>query len=343
MAFPYIGCKISLLSKHGIRYEGTLYTIDPNDSTIALSNVRCFGTEGRRKKDNLPEVEPAPEVFEYIIFKGNDIADLTVCDAAPAAGAPPQDPAIQATTKPAPAPVQQQQQHQQSMAASQMGFSAPAPAPRGQGGHHSMAAAAAVQPRGPPRQSSERLGTGELLAQRRTKKGTGLEMEGEFNFQEMNQRMDKTSLSGEVETTVQLGYKPKSSFFDTISCETVERQQRTMGDQYVPDAMAKTRKSAGEMRKMDMETFGETFGNRGGHRGGNRSRGGGKGGGGHHGGGGGGHHSGGHHGGGGGGGGDRSGDGGKGNRRRNRGKGRGGDRNDSRGAADGEWKTQGRH
>jgi len=37
-AFPYIGCKISLLSKHGIRYEGTLYTIDPNDSTIALSN-----------------------------------------------------------------------------------------------------------------------------------------------------------------------------------------------------------------------------------------------------------------------------------------------------------------
>jgi len=38
MAFPHIGCKISLLSKHGIRYEGTLYTIDPNDSTIALSN-----------------------------------------------------------------------------------------------------------------------------------------------------------------------------------------------------------------------------------------------------------------------------------------------------------------
>ena len=37
-AFPYIGCKIELLSKHGIRYEGTLYTIDPNDSTIALSN-----------------------------------------------------------------------------------------------------------------------------------------------------------------------------------------------------------------------------------------------------------------------------------------------------------------
>merc|ERR1719181_460656 len=101
-AFPYIGCKISLLSKHGIRYEGTLYTIDPNDSTIALSNVRCFGTEGRRKKDNLPEVEPAPEVFEYIIFKGNDIADLTVCETnapAPATVPPPPDPAIVSTNR----------------------------------------------------------------------------------------------------------------------------------------------------------------------------------------------------------------------------------------------------
>ena len=109
-AFPYIGCKSSLLSKEGIRYEGTLYTIDPNDFKIALSNgelftrrmllstpyaVRCFGTEGRRKKDNLPEVEPAPEIFEYIIFKGNGIADLTVCEQPqPAQPATLQDPAI---------------------------------------------------------------------------------------------------------------------------------------------------------------------------------------------------------------------------------------------------------
>uniref|UniRef100_A0A2K5E0W7 DFDF domain-containing protein n=1 Tax=Aotus nancymaae TaxID=37293 RepID=A0A2K5E0W7_AOTNA len=72
---PYIGSKISLISEAETRYE-------------ALAKVRSFGTEDRPTDRPIP---PRDEVFEYIIFRGSDIKDLTVCE--PQCSLP-QDPAI---------------------------------------------------------------------------------------------------------------------------------------------------------------------------------------------------------------------------------------------------------
>ncbi|KAG8513313.1 Protein LSM14-B, partial [Galemys pyrenaicus] len=122
---PYLGSKISLISKAQIRYEGILYTIDTDNSTVALAKgspaanrptaqpaaprppgasappppgaaAQWAPRPGGRLLDR-PTERPAPpreEIYEYIIFRGSDIKDITVCEPPRAQHTLPQDPAI---------------------------------------------------------------------------------------------------------------------------------------------------------------------------------------------------------------------------------------------------------
>ncbi|XP_041564297.1 protein LSM14 homolog B isoform X2 [Drosophila elegans] len=72
---PELGSKISLISKADIRYEGRLYTVDPQECTIALSSVRSFGTEDR---DTQFQIAPQSQIYDYILFRGSDIKDIRV-------------------------------------------------------------------------------------------------------------------------------------------------------------------------------------------------------------------------------------------------------------------------
>jgi hypothetical protein len=134
-AVPFIGAYISLLSVLNVRYEGVLYTIDTKASTVALQNVRCFGTENRPAASFSPVDPHVYEVstqaatrparttleracslticvvvrsfFQFIIFAGKDIVDLSVL-------VQPQQQQIQPQPPQQPEPVQPQESSQQA-------------------------------------------------------------------------------------------------------------------------------------------------------------------------------------------------------------------------------------
>ncbi len=121
MTLDMKGSRISLISKKSIRYEGTLYSINEANATVALQNVRSYGTEGREQLD--PEtsfVGPQDAVHPYLLFRGCDIKDLHVHETT-TEKSDLDDPAIVASPPaadlpPPPSPRPPQAPHSQSLA-----------------------------------------------------------------------------------------------------------------------------------------------------------------------------------------------------------------------------------
>ncbi|KAG8623877.1 hypothetical protein KVT40_008853 [Elsinoe batatas] len=97
----FIGARISLISKSDIKYVGTLHEINSENSTVALENVKSFGTEGRRGNP-AEEIAPSDQIYEYIVFRGSDVKDLTIIEQPQESKQPqmPNDPAILGSARP---------------------------------------------------------------------------------------------------------------------------------------------------------------------------------------------------------------------------------------------------
>lgn len=91
---PAINVSIAQADAPRSRYVGTLHEINSETSTVALEQVRSYGTEGRRGNPD-EEIPPNDQIYDYIVFRGSDVKDLTIVEP-PKENKPqmPNDPAI---------------------------------------------------------------------------------------------------------------------------------------------------------------------------------------------------------------------------------------------------------
>ncbi|CAI5723218.1 unnamed protein product [Peronospora destructor] len=303
---PYLGSRISLVSKTDIRYEGFLFNIDTRQSTVALQNVRSFGTEGRRAE----HVPPSSHVLQYATFKASEIKDLHVCEAAPTfeAAQPPQPSITQASTQsPVPSPesyfpasiAKPALLTPRSVSSAHKQQTQPDERPQQDQRSQPDPISQQDQKQEPRRQKRHNLRTipgmgGHLLKRKERRVPNETERatvkpdatSGEFNFAEGLSDFDKEHEFSKLEEDAKketTGSYQKSSFFDTISCDALDRLEGQ-----------RSRMSGVEERKLNTETFGAVGlnnrrnfrghgrGRRGGYRNGNwnggRSTGGGRGG-----------------------------------------------------------------
>lgn len=295
---PYLGSRIQLISKSEIRYEGTLYTIDTTNSTVALQNVRSFGTEDRKAEG---VIAPSADVFDYIIFRGTDIKDLHVCETPTEEPTPtvktgaggPAAPPVNENVKPAepakPAAPKSAWGANPS-AAARTPPAAQAPAANGKGAGKGAGGKGAGPQQPKTNQPRNQPGMGAHVAGRGTKSvdgGPAAQPAGEFDFikaLELGEKARQAALaeSGKVQESSK--YNKNTSFFDSLDVEAQEEGPRKGGRKFMED-----------QRKVDAQTFGEELmrernarggkgggrgkgdGGGGGGKGGDRGKGGGKG------------------------------------------------------------------
>lgn len=236
----YIGKTISLISNKNLRYVGILENINGEDATVSLKLVRPFGTEGRMAAQGLAhmEVMPGADIYDFVVFRGTDVRDLTVLDEAIDDVQP--QPYTGATYPAVPT---------QGMQAGPTG--APAQAPSGPGGVAQQQQAVPTgssdsktekapeskpSPTPASRTKPEPSATTKEKSPKPVDRPEPEEQSGEFDFEKANARFEKKSAGDQKPK-----YDKSSSFFDTISSSNTERGNMRWNEE----------------RSLNMDTFGQ--------------------------------------------------------------------------------------
>ncbi|CCI43930.1 unnamed protein product [Albugo candida] len=263
---PYIGSRISLITKTDIRYESYLFNIDTTQNMIVFQNVRSFGTEGRRA-DHIP---PSDTILPFATFKASEIKDLHVCEAAPTLPPVQTRSPIRSDTLPAMENVKSSTEvsytsHSSAKTSTPIkkpeftpfknpsllltpGAAAAASRNHQDTQHvhstHSESSASVKSARTIP-------GMGGHLLKRKERRVPGddnsnsIPTVGDFNIEQALTGFDKEKEFEKLTVDEAQGSYQKSSFFDTISCDALDRLEGNRG-----------RVSASDERRLNTETFG---------------------------------------------------------------------------------------
>eukprot|EP00521_Asterionellopsis_glacialis_P012425 CAMPEP_0195291932 /NCGR_PEP_ID=MMETSP0707-20130614/8512_1 /TAXON_ID=33640 /ORGANISM="Asterionellopsis glacialis, Strain CCMP134" /LENGTH=330 /DNA_ID=CAMNT_0040352293 /DNA_START=167 /DNA_END=1160 /DNA_ORIENTATION=- len=228
---PLLGNRISLISKKNIRYEGTLYSINESDATVALQDVRSFGTEGREETEGGNFVGPQDTVHPYLLFRGCDIKDLHVHENQEPTTKEeelPADPAILSAE--VPEEVKQQQEAKQNQLQQQQKQEVKQSDKPSKTAKESSNKGGGDKPRRPRKQKgpTAAVGTGASLLNRKARGAVdgGLQTpQDDFDFEsnlvEFNNKEEEDEEDYDEEDGA--AYE-KDDFFDSISCDALDKQ-----------------------------------------------------------------------------------------------------------------------
>ncbi len=242
---PYLGSKISLISKSAIRYEGILVDVNPQESTITFEQVRFFGTEGRRPGNEIPAMD---KIFECVVFRSADIEDLQVYEEAPAPAAKSVpailDPAVVSSVEAKDEVVRLPPRNYASAlnagntSTSGASYNQSQAQSGSQAKPRSFSTAASGQSYRPAHNQQQQY-------HHQPRPAKVVVPDSEYDFSSANARFSKDAIDETVETQNAPSYNKHASFFDDISCQAKEQQTGERGERNRHE------------RDLNIETFGQ--------------------------------------------------------------------------------------